>query len=89
MLSMKYLLAGKARFIIRNEKGYRYIFLIKKVGENEKSLYFVHLQKPDEGYMGVYNPTYNIIYVTPRSKFSKDSKPFEVFEFAMAVVLGN
>ena len=94
--------AGKSTFTVANNKGEHYTFMVTKKDPEPGTRWvaygpswFVALltgpnNDQDYTYMGVLNHAADTMYVylTKASKFNPDSKPVQVFDFAMRVICG-
>lgn len=77
---------GNATFTVSNPTGEHYTFKIRK--PKETTPYFVSLlsgpdNESDYTYLGVYNPDKQEIKLTAKSRFTPDSKPYRVIQWAV------
>lgn len=80
---------GNATLTVNNNKGEHYTFKIRKPVENAP--FFVSLLTgPDNensfSYMGIFNPKELSVRTTAKSKFTADSKPVKVLNWAIKTV---
>jgi len=87
--NIKFFSGGKAIFTVSNDKGDHYTY---RIGRNdEKQPFFVELltgnnNESDYTYMGLYNPLDNTIRLTKASKYTPDSKPVKVIQWALSLI---
>jgi hypothetical protein len=81
---------GNAIFTVGNDKGEHYTFKIRQPkGENKP--FFVNLltgpnNTGDYTYMGIYNPQKKKVYLTTKSKYTYESTPVKVINWAINIV---
>lgn len=93
MISFESLLAGKATFTVDNGQGEHYTFKIVAKQGNVTSMHFVNLLTGSDNsksytYMGMINTITHEGYPTKASKYTKESKPFKVLNWALRVISG-
>lgn len=79
--------AGKALFTVSNPKGERYTFQIRR--PKTKDILFASLVNGGESgraYLGVYDPTANVVRSTWKSCVREDSVTFKVLAWALRAV---
>jgi len=88
MLTKEFLYAGRAVFTISNNKGEYYTFKVE-AGKNYKfSSFFVKWQSNNGSvYLGMIKN--DKLVTTKASKLNEFSKVFQVFDFAVRIILGK
>lgn len=91
MIDKTFILAGRAVFTISNGKGEWYTFRIKRKMYHLNDIYFVSLLvSPNEyAYIGVLREYTGKVQLTAKSHFSIDSKPYQVLQWAIALIWSN
>ncbi len=85
---------GKAIFTVYNDKGERYTYKITRKEDiyiPSKWVYFVYLLTGADNnkaytYMGIYKPYDIDVKLTTKSNYNRDSKPVQVFLWAIDAV---
>ena len=90
MIDIDFIMAGKATFTIANPNNDRYTFKVEYSDALDRT--FVYLMtgpsnEIDYTYMGMI-VNYSFI-ITRKSKFSHDSMPVKVFEYALLIAQGK
>ena len=87
MISMQFLTAGKATFTVDNGKGTHYTFKIaEKIflnSMNTQRYLFVRMLTEAKKYTYLGTFQYGVCKVTKKSKLKSDSKPVQVFNWAV------
>ncbi len=89
----KFFTGGRAVFTVANNKGQHYTFRIGRSKETQP--FFVGLltgpnNESDYTYVGIYNNENHTVRLTSKSKYTTDSKPVKVIQWAIKqVVEGN
>lgn len=91
MLSKDFVLAGNATFTVSNGRGEHYTYNVVK--SKDKRVHFIRLLTgPDNTssytYVGMHNKYDDHVRLTAKSKYTAESKPVMVFNFAMDVING-
>lgn len=90
MITIDFLLSGKAIFTVANPSKERYTF---KVYKNKRfNLFFVSMltgnnNNTDYTYIGRFSTEYKQLVITSKSKITHNSKPFEVFNWAVKHII--
>jgi len=84
----KFFIGGNAIFTVSNGLKH-YTFKVRQ--PKKDSPYFVNMltgpqNTSDYTYMGIFNPTWNKVILTKKSKYTNESQPVNVFNWAMKVV---
>lgn len=89
----KFFEGGRALFTVSNNKGDHYTFRITKPKRDEKGNppYFISMltgpdNTSDYNYLGLYIPQYNNVKLTSKSKFTAESTPVKVLNWAFKMV---
>lgn len=80
MITKDFVLAGKAIFTVNNSQGKHYTYKVLQ----KNDIYFVFvLTKPDQyTYIGMLSGFCNKLRLTKKSKYTIDSLPVKVFDWA-------
>lgn len=96
MISKEFILAGKAIFTVKSVSGEYYTYQVtkKEATERYKASYFISLltgpdNETDYTYLGMLNPVTFLAYPTRASKFTTESKPFRVLDWALKQIWNN
>jgi len=90
----KFFELGKAIFTVSNPTNDHYTYKIKIKKFEKNTLWFVYLLTgPDNNnsytYLGVYIPSIHGIRLTAKSKYTTESKPFQVLKWAIKKVVNK
>jgi len=84
---------GRATFTVSNGRGEHYTFRINKPKRDDKGNppYFISMltgsdNDSDYTYIGLYIPQNNNVKLTSKSKFTADSKPIRVLNWAFTMI---
>lgn len=88
MISVSFVTAGRAVFTVSNDKHEHYTYKVSK--KKDQDLWFISLltgpnNRNDYTYMGVLGDG---VRITKKSKYTIDSKPVKVFNWALKVIAG-
>ena len=96
MINREFVLAGKAIFSVKNDKGQHYTFKIihQKGNDQFPPVWFIFLltgpdNTSDYTYMGKIDAETGKVILTAKSKYSADSLPVKVADFGLRIIYGK
>lgn len=90
MIELSFLNAGSATFTIANPEGKRYTYKVKESKKLKRTFVYMltgNNNETDYTYIGML--VYNELLLTAKSKFTCDSLPIKVFNYALELIKGN